>query len=98
MKERKAIKERFHDKVAIVTGGSSGIGKATVEELCGEGASVLFTGLEDDGHDMASGMTRRGFKVVYCQGDMASEKFCQEAVATAMAKFGKINFLLNNAF
>jgi len=98
MKERKAIKERFQDKVAIVTGGSSGIGKATVEEICGEGASVLYTGLEDDGHQMASEMTRHGFKVAYCQGDMASEKFCQEAVAMALTKFGKINYLLNNAF
>ena len=53
MKDRKPIEDRFKDKVAIVTGGSSGIGKATVEEICKEGASVVFTGLEDDGHQLA---------------------------------------------
>jgi NAD(P)-dependent dehydrogenase (short-subunit alcohol dehydrogenase family) len=98
MKDRKIISDRFKDKVAIVTGGSSGIGKATVEELCKEGASVVFTGLEDDGHQMATAMTDRGFNVAYCQGDMSGEQFCKDAVAEALKKFGKVNFLLNNAF
>jgi NAD(P)-dependent dehydrogenase (short-subunit alcohol dehydrogenase family) len=98
MKERKAIQNRFDGKVAIVTGGSSGIGKATVEELCKEGCSVLFTGLEDDGHDFVRQMTGSGFKVAYCQGDMAKEQVCRDVVAATAKKFGKINFLLNNAF
>ena len=42
MKERQAIKDRFKDKVAIITGGSSGIGKATLEEICKEGARGGF--------------------------------------------------------
>jgi NAD(P)-dependent dehydrogenase (short-subunit alcohol dehydrogenase family) len=98
MKERKTIQDRFKDKVAIITGGSSGIGRATVEEICKEGASVVFTGLEDDGHEMARKMNDRGFSVVYCQGDMAGEQFCKDVVAVALQKFGKVNYLLNNAF
>ena len=98
MQERKIIKDRFKDKVAIITGGSSGIGKATLEEICKEGASVVFTGLEDDGHDLARELSGRGFKVVYCQGDMAGEPFCKAVVAAALEKFGKVNYLLNNAF
>lgn len=98
MKDRTTIKDRFKGKVAIITGGSSGIGKATVEEICKEGASVVFTGLEDDGHEMAREMTGRGFNVAYCQGDMAGEQFCKDVVGTAHKSFGKINFLLNNAF
>ena len=58
MKERKAIQDRFKGKVAIISGGSSGIGRATVEEICKEGASVVFTGLEDDGHEMVREMMR----------------------------------------
>ena len=98
MRERKAIQNRFEGKVALVTGGSSGIGKATVEELCKEGASALFTGLEDDGHDMVRQMVGQGFKVAYCQGDMAQEQFCRDVVAATVKQFGKVNFLLNNAF
>ena len=48
MKERKPIPDRFKGKTAIVTGGSAGIGLATVKELCKEGASVTFTGIEPD--------------------------------------------------
>ncbi len=98
MKERKAIKERFKDKVAIITGGSSGIGKATLEEICKEGASAVFTGTRDTGHEIARQMTAAGFRVAYCQGDMASEKFCQDVVALTLQKLGKVNYLFNNAF
>ncbi len=98
MKERRTIKDRFKDKVAIITGGSSGIGKATVEEICKEGASVVFTGLEDDGHQMARELADAGFNVAYCQGDMAGERFCKDVVAAALKDFGKVNYLLNNAF
>jgi len=98
MKERKPLKDRFKDKVAIITGGSSGIGKATLEEICKEGASAFFTGLDECGYQVATEMTDAGFNVGYSQGDMADEQFCKDLVALTIEKFGKVNYLLNNAF
>lgn len=99
MKTRKAIKDRFKDKVAIVTGGSAGIGKAIVEELCKEGASVTFTGIEKDvGQATLEEMLRVGYDVIFCNGDMADESFCHNVVDHTLKKWGKINYLVNNAF
>ncbi len=98
MKERKAIKDRFRDKVAIITGGSSGIGKAALEEICKEGAAAIFTGTRDTGREIEKQMTAAGFRVGSCQGDMANEKFCRDVVALTLQKFGKVNYLFNNAF
>lgn len=93
-----AITDRFRGKVAIVTGGSSGIGRATVEELCKEGAAVAFTGISASGETMARTMIEAGFDVLFCQGDMADEKFCRAAVEQTGSRWGRIDYLVNNAF
>ena len=61
MKERQAIRDRFKGKVAIITGGSAGIGRATMEEMCKEGASVVFTGTSEFGATLAKEMKDAGF-------------------------------------
>jgi NAD(P)-dependent dehydrogenase (short-subunit alcohol dehydrogenase family) len=99
MKVRESIRNRFNGKVAIVTGGSAGIGLATVRELCREGASVSFTGIERDlGYEIEKNLRESGFDVLFYHGDMADEKFCKKSVEKTMEKWSKINFLVNNAF
>lgn len=95
---RQPIENRFRGKVAMVTGGAAGIGRATVEELCKEGAAVAFTDLSDTGRNVREELAASGHDVMFCQGDMADETFCQAAVEQAGARWNRIDCLVNNAF
>ena len=98
IRSRKSL-NRFVDKVAIVTGGSTGIGKGIAEELCREGASVVFTGRSaETGGATEKEFLEKGYTAVFMQGDMMSEEFCHQVVDKTVEKFGKINYLVNNAF
>jgi NAD(P)-dependent dehydrogenase (short-subunit alcohol dehydrogenase family) len=89
---------RFENKVAIVTGGSNGIGKACVERLCQEGCSITFSGISDAGETTVKEFSEAGYNVQFVRGDMAEEAFCKKLVEEAVAKWGKLNYLVNNAF
>ena len=90
--------KRFDGKSAIVTGGVSGIGNAVVARLCAEGCSVTFSDLKDDGSAVQDSFRAQGYKTQFLQGDMADEEFCVELVAAASAQWGRLDFLVNNAF
>lgn len=85
-------------KVAIVTGGANGIGRAIVERLCQEGVSVTFSGISDAGVATEREFSAKGYPVQFFRGDMAEEAFCRRLTDEAHKKWGKINFLVNNAF
>lgn len=95
---RTFVPDRFAGKVAIVTGGSSGIGRAIVEELCKEGAKVALSGISDIGLTTAKELREAGFEVLFVKGDMSQEAFCQTLVDETLARWGKVNYLVNNAF
>ncbi|MDR0652232.1 MAG: SDR family oxidoreductase [Synergistaceae bacterium] len=99
IRSRKPVPDRFAGKVAIVTGGSTGIGEAIVEELCREGASVAFTGRTvPTGKTTERRLLDAGFDVIFVAGDMIEEEFCREVVDKTVGKWGKVNYLVNNAF
>lgn len=83
--------DRFRDRVAIVTGGSNGIGRAVTAALLTEGASVLVCDLVDPGY--FDGEER----VATLTGDVADAGFAANAVATATERFGHANILVNDA-
>ena len=84
---------RLEGKVAIVTGGSSGIGKATSEKFADEGATVIIWDLnEEAGNRLASTIGGRFEKV-----NTANHEEVGAATTKAIAEFGKIDILVNNA-
>lgn len=89
----------LNGKVAIVTGGSRGIGYACVERLLGEGVKVLFNCRnEANGLKAMAYLKKKYTHVYFIAGDMAYEDFCIKTVKTAIDKFGKLDYLVNNAF
>jgi NAD(P)-dependent dehydrogenase (short-subunit alcohol dehydrogenase family) len=96
--DRQPIPNRFKGKVAIVTGGASGIGRAILEELCKENAAVLFLDMEDTGQSVASALQSTQPDIQFYQGDVSDERTCYAVVDAAVKKWGKVDFLVNNAF
>lgn len=93
--------EKLKGKKAIITGGDSGIGKAVAIAFAREGADVLISYLSDiedeDANDTKKWVKKAGQKAVLVKGDISKENHCKEIVATAVAEFGQIDILVNNA-
>ena len=86
------------DKVAIVTGGSSGIGRAAAELFAEEGAVVVIADLCDDaGRAVADGLASRGHTATYVHADVSREHDVQAMVTLALSQYGRLDVLFNNA-
>ena len=96
--DRQPVANRFKNKVAIVTGGASGIGRAIAEELCREGCAVCITGISEAGKATAQELSDAGHQILFLQGDMEDESFCKSIAPACVGQFGKLNYLVNNAF
>jgi 3-oxoacyl-[acyl-carrier protein] reductase len=86
-------------RVAVVTGGSRGIGRAIVETLAARGATVVFSYRErlDAARDVEATLTARGSRVKAFQCDVADEASVQALFAQATAEVGSADILVNNA-
>ena len=90
--------DRVKGKVALVTGGASGIGRASALLLAKEGAAVAVTDIQDDqGKDVVAGIEKAGGSAIYLRHDVASEAAWESVVAAVKAKFGRLDILVNNA-
>jgi glucose 1-dehydrogenase len=87
------------NKVAIVTGGNSGIGKSVVVELAKQGASVVidYVSHPEDAQQMETELTALGEKVTAVQADVSKVSDLQRLVATAVEKYGRLDVMINNA-
>ena len=89
---------RLKDKVALITGGTSGIGSATAIRFAREGASVAITGRNSErGEQVVQAITENGGEAIFIRSDVCLADDCRQAVEKTLAHFGKIDVLFNNA-
>ena len=89
---------RLANKVALITGGTSGIGEATAVLFASEGASVAITGRDEKrGHSVTEKILSSGGKAIFIRTDVRKAGECRRAVDETVGACGKIDILFNNA-
>ncbi len=90
---------KLKGKVALVTGGDSGIGRSVAVHMAREGADIAIVYLEenDDARETQRYVEAEGRKCLVVSGDVGKEEFCRQAVDQVIETFGKLDILVNNA-
>jgi len=89
---------RLKDKVALITGGTSGIGTATAIRFAKEGAKVVITGRNAKrGEQVVQEIVANGGDAMFVRSDVCLAEDCRNAVDRTLERFGKIDVLFNNA-
>lgn len=89
---------RLADKVAIITGSASGMGKAAAELFAQEGASIVVTDvMEKEGEETARAIRDAGGQAIFVKADVANEQEVRHMVSSAIDAFGHVDVLYNNA-
>lgn len=90
---------KLNDKVAIVTGGDSGIGRAVAYAFAKEGADLAIVYLRErkDAQETKQWIERQGRRCLTIAGNVGDEKFCQRAVEQTVREYGHVDILVNNA-
>jgi NAD(P)-dependent dehydrogenase (short-subunit alcohol dehydrogenase family) len=89
---------RLQDKVALITGGTSGIGEAVAELFAREGAKVAITGRnEARGHAVTARVVASGGQAIFVRTDVRKADECKRAVDETLRSFGRLDILFNNA-
>jgi NAD(P)-dependent dehydrogenase (short-subunit alcohol dehydrogenase family) len=84
-------------KVAIVTGGSAGIGRATALAFADQGAAVLIADIDPRGEKVAAEIEEQGGRAVFLHTDVSEPDDVERMVATTLERFGRLDYAFNNA-
>ena len=87
----------LNGKVAIVTGGNTGIGMAYAEALAKAGADLLVTTFDDNINEVKEIVEGLGRKIVFVKGDLTKEECREEVISKCLETYSKIDILVNNA-
>jgi NAD(P)-dependent dehydrogenase (short-subunit alcohol dehydrogenase family) len=89
---------KLHGKIAVITGGASGIGRASALLFARESASIAIVDLNlDKGEEVAAEIAASGVRAIAIGADVTNEADCQRAIATVVRVFGGLHILFNNA-
>ncbi len=89
---------RLKDKVCIITGGASGMGKVASQLFAKEGANVVASDIQESvGKETVAAIQAQGGQAIFVRADVSQEKDCQRMVAEAVRAFGGVDVLYNNA-
>jgi NAD(P)-dependent dehydrogenase (short-subunit alcohol dehydrogenase family) len=92
------MQRHLEGRVAVVTGGGTGIGEAICRRFAREGAKVVVNGLPDDPiEDVAGAIAKEGGEATAFPGDVSEEKTARACIDAAIATYGKLDVLVNNA-
>ena len=91
--------DKLQDKVALITGGDSGIGRSTAVLFAREGADVAIVYLaeDNDAQETKKLVENEGRRCLTLRGDLGDEGFCRQVVDRTVEQFGKLDILVNNA-
>ncbi len=87
---------RLGDKIAIITGGKSGIGYATALRFAAEGAKVVVADVRDGAQEVAA-LSAEGGEALFVQADVSSESQVNDLIEKTVAAYGRVDVLVNNA-
>lgn len=91
--------DKLKGKVALITGGDSGIGQSVAVHFAREGADVaiIYLSEDEDANKTKKMIEAEGQRCLLLRGDVGDESFCQQSMRKVVEEFGKLNVLVNNA-
>ncbi|MBR9705298.1 SDR family oxidoreductase [Candidatus Pacearchaeota archaeon] len=89
---------KLKDKVVLITGGASGIGRETVKTFAQEGAITVYVDKDQKkGEELREELSKQGYKYLFLYGDLTNDDFCKSCIDETINSFSRLDVLVNNA-